>query len=140
MLVAAHRRVTEPLYKELVKAKVTQVHVSLADVEGTYSVADLVNRETGEVLLEANRPLTAEVWAALPAAGITAVDVFFPDRDEVGVVLSRTIDKDAIRSSREALIEIYRKLRPGDPPTLEAATTLFNKCFDPRKYDFSKVR
>ena len=59
VLVAAHRRITEPLYKELVKAKVAQVHVSLADLEGAYTVADLVNRQTGEVLLEANRPLTA---------------------------------------------------------------------------------
>ena len=68
------------------------------------------------------------------------MDVFFPDRDDTGVVLSRTLDKDAIRSSREALIEIYRKLRPGDPPTLETATALFNGMFfDPRKYDFSKV-
>ena len=56
------------------------------------------------------------------------------------MVLSRTLDKDTIRSSREALIEIYRKLRPGDPPTLETATALFNGMFfDPRKYDFSKV-
>ena len=68
------------------------------------------------------------------------MDVFFPDRDDAGVVLSRTLDKDAIRSSREALIEIYRKLRPGDPPTLETATALFNGMFfDPRKYDFSQV-
>ncbi len=76
----------------------------------------------------------------LPDAGITGVDVFFPDRDDTGVVISRTLDKDSIRSSREALIEIYRKLRPGDPPTLETATALFNGMFfDPRKYDFSKV-
>src|SRR5580692_8969573 len=140
VLVAAHRRITEPLYKELVKAKVTQAHVSLADLEGAYTVGDLVNRQTGEVLLEANKPMTAEIWAALPEAGITGADVFFPDRDDTGVVLSRTLDKDAIRSSREALIEIYRKLRPGDPPTLETATALFNGMFfDPRKYDFSKV-
>src|ERR1700746_634602 len=140
VLVAAHRRITEPLYKDLVKAKIAQVRVSLADLEGAYSVADLVNRQTGEVLLEANRPLTPEVWAALPEAGITGVDAFFPDRDDTGVVVSRTLDKDAIRSSREALIEIYRKLRPGDPPTLETATALFNGMFfDPRKYDFSKV-
>src|SRR5690242_10758758 len=140
LLVAAHRRITEPLYKELVKAKISQVRVSLADLEGAFTVADLVNRQTGEVLLEANKPLTPEIWAALPEAGITSVDIFFPDRDDTGVVVSRTLDKDAIRSSREALIEIYRKPRPGDPPTLETATALFNGMFfDPRKYDFSKV-
>src|SRR5437879_5386057 len=140
VLIAAHRRLTEPVYKELVKAKIAQVRVSLADLEGAFTVADLVNRQTGEVLLEANRPLTPEIWAALPEAGITGVDIFFPDRDDTGVVITRTLDKDSIRSSREALIEIYRKLRPGDPPTLETATALFNGMFfDPRKYDFSKV-
>src|SRR3974390_2613733 len=136
----AHKRISEALYKELVKAKVPAAHVSVADLEGAYSVADLVNRQTGEVILESNKPLTAEIWSALGEAGITSVDVFFPERDDVGLVLSRTLDKDAIRSSREALIEIYRKLRPGDPPTLETATALFNGMFfDPRKYDFIKV-
>src|SRR5882672_5566563 len=140
VLVGAHKRVTEALYKELVKAKVPAAHVSVADLEGAFTVADLVNRQTGEVLLEANKPLTAEIWSALGEADITSVDVFFPDRDEVGMVLSRTLDKDAIKSPREALIEIYRKLRPGDPPTLETATSLFNGMFfDPRKYDFSRV-
>ena len=99
-----------------------------------------MNRQTGEVLIEANKPLTAEMWATLAEAGITEVDICFPDRDEVGVIVSRTLEKDAIRTPREALIEIYRKLRPGDPPTLETATALFNGMFfDPRKYDFSKV-
>jgi DNA-directed RNA polymerase subunit beta len=140
VLVGAHKRITEALYKELVKAKVPAAHVSVGDLEGAYTVGDLVNRQTGEVLLEANKLLTAEIWTALGEAGITSVDVFFPDRDDVGVVLSRTLDKDSIRSSREALIEIYRKLRPGDPPTLETATALFNGMFfDPRKYDFSRV-
>jgi len=58
---------------------------------------------------------------------------FFPERDDIGVVLSRTLDKDAIRSSKEALIEIYRKLRPGDPPTLlKRLTNLFRECFSIR--------
>jgi DNA-directed RNA polymerase subunit beta len=62
----------------------------------------------------------------------------FPERDDVGIIVTRTLEKDTIRA--EALIEIYRKLRPGDPPTLETATALFNGMFfDPRKYDFSKV-
>ena len=140
VIVAAHKRITEALYKEMVKARVAQAGVTVADLEGAYTVGDLVNRQTGEVLVEANRPMTAELWASVAEAGITEVDVFFPERDEIGIVLSRTLDKDAIRSPREALIEIYRKLRPGDPPTLETATALFNGMFfDPRKYDFSRV-
>jgi DNA-directed RNA polymerase subunit beta len=140
VIVGAHKRITENLFKELIKAKITQVRSTLADLEGAYSVADVVNRQTGEVLLEANKPLTPELWQAFAESGITEVDVFFPERDDIGLVLSRTLDKDGIRSSKEALIEIYRKLRPGDPPTLETATNLFRGMFfDPRKYDFSRV-
>ena len=140
VIVGAHKRITEALYKEMAKARVAAASVTQADLEGAYTVADLVNRQTGEVLVEANKPMTAELWTSVAAAGLTEVDIFFPERDEIGVVLSRTLDKDAIRSPREALIEIYRKLRPGDPPTLETATALFNGMFfDPRKYDFSKV-
>jgi DNA-directed RNA polymerase subunit beta len=140
VIVGAHKRITENLFKELIKAKISQVRAALADLEGAYSVADVVNRQTGEVLLEANKPLTADLWQAFAEGGITEVDVFFPERDDIGLVLSRTLDKDAIRSSKEALIEIYRKLRPGDPPTLETATNLFRGMFfDPRKYDFSRV-
>jgi len=140
VIVGAHKRINENLLKELIKAKISQVRAALSDLEGAYSVADVVNRQTGEVLLEANKPLTAELWQAFAEAGINEVDVFFPERDDIGLVLSRTLDKDSIRSSKEALIEIYRKLRPGDPPTLETATNLFRGMFfDPRKYDFSRV-
>src|SRR5438067_9602265 len=140
VIVGAHKRISENLFKELIKAKISQVRAALTDLEGAYSVADVVNRQTGEVLLESNKPLTADVWQAFAEAGITEVDVFFPERDDIGMVLSRTLDKDGIRSSKEALIEIYRKLRPGDPPTLETATNLFRGMFfDPRKYDFSRV-
>jgi DNA-directed RNA polymerase subunit beta len=140
VIVGAHKRITENLFKELIKAKISQVRAALADLEGAYSVADVVNRQTGEVLLEANKPLTADLWQAFAESGITEVDIFFPEKDDIGLVLSRTLDKDSIRSSKEALIEIYRKLRPGDPPTLETATNLFRGMFfDPRKYDFSKV-
>jgi DNA-directed RNA polymerase subunit beta len=140
VIVGAHKRINENLFKEMIKARITQVRAALQDLEGAYSVADVVNRQTGEVLLESNKPLTAEIWQAFAEGGIAEVDVFFPERDDIGLVLSRTLDKDAIRSSKEALIEIYRKLRPGDPPTLETATNLFRGMFfDPRKYDFSRV-
>ena len=73
-------------------------------------------------------------------AGVPELPVFFPERDDIGVVLSQTLRKDTIKTTQEALIEIYRKLRPGDPPTLETATALFEGMFfDSRKYDFSRV-
>ena len=95
-----------------------------------------MNRQTGEVLLEANKPLTPEMWATIAEAGITEVDVCFPERDDVGIIVARTLEKDTIHTPKEALIEIYRKLRPGDPPTLETATALFNGMF----FDAAQVR
>ncbi len=66
--------------------------------------------------------------------------MFFPDRDDVGNIITNTLRRDSVRKPEEALIEIYRKLRPGDPPTLDTATALFEGMFfDPRKYDFSRV-
>ncbi len=71
---------------------------------------------------------------------MTEVHVFFPERDDVGTVISATLRRDSVKTPQEALIEIYRKLRPGDPPTLDTATSLFHGMFfDPRKYDFSRV-
>ncbi len=140
VLVPAHRKITEAVYRELVRARVERVRVSPAELEGAYSVADVVHRQTGELLVESNRPITPELWERLQQAGVAEIDVFFPERDEVGVVLSRTLEKDTLRTQREALIEIYRKLRPGDPPTLETAQALFQEMFfNPRKYDFSRV-
>ena len=140
VLVHAHKRITPPLYKELVKARVQRVEVTPVDLQGAYTVADIINRQTGEVILESNTELDGDKLAALLDSGIPELDVFFSERDDIGVVLSQTLKKDSIHTPQEALVEIYRKLRPGDPPTLETATALFNGMFfDPRKYDFSKV-
>ena len=66
--------------------------------------------------------------------------MFFPERDEVGTVISATMRKDPVKTEKDSLIEIYRKLRPGDPPTVDTATQLFQGMFfDARKYDFSRV-
>ena len=66
--------------------------------------------------------------------------VFFPERDDVGVVIAQTLKKDMITKPVDALLEIYRKMRPGDPPTVQTAYRLLEGMFfDPRKFDFSRV-
>jgi len=78
--------------------------------------------------------------AKILESGVVELSVIFPERDDVGTVISQTLRRDSVVSPSEALIEIYRKLRPGDPPTLDTATALFQGMFfDPRKYDFSRV-
>ncbi|MGD0497119.1 MAG: DNA-directed RNA polymerase subunit beta [Bryobacteraceae bacterium] len=139
-IVGQGKKITPSLYKEILKAKIQQVEVASNDLEGAHVVADVVDMSTGEVLIDANSELTAAALARLMDAGIEEFEIFFAERDEVGTVISATIRKDAIKTQNDALIEIYRKLRPGDPPTLDTATQLFQGMFfDPRKYDFSRV-
>ncbi len=84
--------------------------------------------------------LTSDKLHKIVESGVSAVEVFFPERDDVGNIITNTLRRDSVRKPEEALIEIYRKLRPGDPPTLDTATALFEGMFfDPRKYDFSRV-
>ncbi|MGH9863725.1 MAG: DNA-directed RNA polymerase subunit beta [Candidatus Acidiferrales bacterium] len=140
VVVSAGRTLSTALYQEILKAKISSVEVAPSDLEGAYAAADAINTQTGEVLLEANQELTPEILAQLLEAGISELHLFFPERDDLGIVLSNTLRKDTLHTPQEALIEIYRKLRPGDPPTLETATSLFQGMFfDPRKYDFSRV-
>ncbi|HEY2019249.1 MAG TPA: DNA-directed RNA polymerase subunit beta, partial [Bryobacteraceae bacterium] len=139
-VVGQGKKITSNLFKEIQKAKIQQVEVAVNDLEGAYVVADVVDMATGEVLIDANSELTAPVLTKLMDSGIEDFEIFFPERDDCGTVISATIRKDAVKSQNEALIEIYRKLRPGDPPTLDTATQLFQGMFfDPRKYDFSRV-
>jgi DNA-directed RNA polymerase subunit beta len=139
-VVGQGKKITPSLYKEILKAKIEKVEAAPNDIEGAYVVADVVDMTTGEVMIDANSELTAVVLAKLIEAGITEFEVFFPERDDVGSVIAATIRKDAVKDQRDALIEIYRKLRPGDPPTVDTATQLFQGMFfDPRKYDFSRV-
>ncbi|MGH9436502.1 MAG: DNA-directed RNA polymerase subunit beta [Terriglobia bacterium] len=140
VIVHAGRKITPALLKEIQKAHVTQVEVAPQDLEGAYAAADIVDTTTGEVLLEANNALTPALLGAVLESDIKGLELSFPERDDTGVVISQTLKRDSLKTSQEALIELYRKMRPGDPPTLDTATSLFNGMFfDPRKYDFSRV-
>src|ERR1700724_2137335 len=134
------RKINAQVLKDIQKAKVNQNQVDIWDLEGAWTAGDIVDTTTGEVLLEANSELTADKVSKILDSGVVEMSLFFPERDDVGTVISQTLKRDAVKTPQEALIEIYRKLRPGDPPTLDTATALFHGMFfDPRKYDFSRV-
>jgi DNA-directed RNA polymerase subunit beta len=139
-VVPQGRKITESVYREIQKHKIEQVEVASNDLAGAFAASDVIDMETGEVLIEANQEMTETTLGKLSDAGITSFEVFFPERDDVGNVISATLRKDPVKSQNDALLEIYRKLRPGDPPTVDTATQLFQGMFfDPRKYDFSRV-
>ena len=126
--------------KEIAKKGSIERSVDDGAVEKACFLADVVDLSTGEVLFEAGQELGADAVESLKERGIKEVELFFPDWDLSGEVLVNTIRKDTHKTKNEAILEIYRRLRPGDPPTYESAKNLFEGMFfDPKKYDFSRV-
>ena len=120
---------------------VEAVEVAEAELEGAFAAADIVDPSTGEVILEANEELDAA--RHLDGAGEErrqASRSSSPSATRSARCCRPTLKKDPIKTHEEALIEIYRRLRPGDPPTLDSSRSLFeNMFFNPQKYDFSRV-
>ena len=134
------KKITKNAIEALKKANVEAVEISDAELEGAFAAADVVDPSTGEVILEANEVLEPRVISMAQEKNVDRIDIFFPERDEVGSIIGQTLKKDPIHTHEEALIEIYRRLRPGDPPTLDSSRSLFeNMFFNPQKYDFSRV-
>lgn len=139
-LVSAGKKVSKTHYHELENRKVDRVAVTLEEMEGGYFARDLVNEETGEVLATANQEFTKNIGEQILLHNVQQFDLFFPERTEVGIILSNTLRKDPIATADEAYKEIYRRLRPGDPPTTETSRTFFEDMFfNRKKYDFSRV-
>jgi DNA-directed RNA polymerase subunit beta len=119
---------------------VIEREVTMAELERAFFIADVVDLETGEVLFEANDLVPEDLVERLEDRVTNDLEVFFPDWEMCGNILSNTLTKDHTRNSKEALMEIYRRMRPGDPPTLESARSLFyGMFFDAKRYDFSRV-
>src|SRR5687767_6673132 len=139
-IVRGGKKVTASALEQMRKANIREVEVDSAQLEGAFALADIVNTESGEIILESNNEITPAKLQEIIETGIKEFSVFFPERDDVGPVLSLTLKKDVITKPVDALLEIYRKMRPGDPPTVQTAYRLLEAMFfDPRKFDFSRV-
>src|SRR6202012_1079309 len=121
----SRRKVTPSTLKALRNAKITEVEIEGTELDGAVTAADVIDTTTGEVFMEANQELTADKLHKIAESGVSSIEIFFPERDDVGNIITNTLRRDSVRKPEEALIEIYRKLRPGDPPTLDIATALF---------------
>jgi DNA-directed RNA polymerase subunit beta len=140
VLVAAGKKLNKTNLHEIESRNIGQIPMTLDELEGAVFARDLVNEETGEVLATANQEYTKTIGEQILLHNVLQFDVFFPERTEVGVVLSNTMKKDPIATADEAYKEIYRRLRPGDPPTTETSRTFFEDMFfNRKKYDFSRV-
>ncbi len=140
VIVKKNRKFTRAAIKKLEAAKMKTLPIDADELFTKVSAYDVVDENTGEVILECNEEVSQEKVDELLKRGIKEFKVLFIDNLNVGPYLRETLMLDKIETPEQAIMEIYRRLRPGDPPTPETATNLFsNLFFNPERYDLSKV-
>lgn len=140
VVVRKNRKFTRSAIRKLKEANLDRLPMDVAELLGKVSAADVIDPETGEVLLGVNEALTEEKFEALRKAKIKSFKVLFIDGLNVGSYLRDTLNMDKVAVQEDAILEIYKRLRPGDPPALETARNLFNNLFfNPERYDLSRV-
>jgi DNA-directed RNA polymerase subunit beta len=140
LIVKEGKKFTRPVLRQMEQAKVKQVPIALEEILGRVASHDILNPQTKEVIVESNHPITQEKLDLIREKGIHQIEVLFIDESTVGPYLRNTLLQDRINSPQDAILEIYRRLRPGDPPTVDSATNFFNNLFfNPDRYDLSKV-
>jgi DNA-directed RNA polymerase subunit beta len=140
LIVRKNRKFTRSAIKKLQLASLKRISIDEEEVINSVSAEDIIDEDTGEVLLECNDEVTLEKLDELREKGVLEFKVLFIDGLNVGSHLRDTLKLDKVENADEAILEIYRRLRPGDPPTAETARNLFhNLFFNPERYDFSRV-
>jgi DNA-directed RNA polymerase subunit beta len=140
VIVKEGKKFTRPVLRQMEAAKIKQVPIAWEDILGRVASHDIVDPHTKEVLVECNQEITQDKLDLIREKGIHQIEVLFIDESSVGPFLRNTLLQDRIKSPQDAILEIYRRLRPGDPPTVESATNFFNNLFfNPDRYDLSKV-
>jgi DNA-directed RNA polymerase subunit beta len=140
LIVKEGKKFTRPVLRQMEAAKVKHVPIGWDEILGRVVAHDIIDPHTKEVLVECNHEITQDKLELIRERGIHQIEVLFVDESNVGPYLRNTLLQDRIRSPQDAVLEIYRRLRPGDPPTVESATNFFNNLFfNPDRYDLSKV-
>jgi len=140
VIVETGKRVTMRHIKELEKKKVKKLNAPMDYLVGKILATDLIDEETGEVMVPANTEFTEELIAFIQEKGIKNVRVIYTNDLDAGPFISNTLAIDSTTTKLEAQIEIYRMMRPGEPPTKDAAENLFNNLFfSEDRYDISTV-
>jgi len=140
LIVKEGKKFTRPVLRQMESVRIKHVPIGWEEIVGRVAAHDIVDPQAKEVLVECNHEITQEKLELIRERGIHQIEVLFIDESNVGPYLRNTLLQDKIRSPQDAIIEIYRRLRPGDPPTVESATNFFNNLFfNPDRYDLSKV-
>jgi len=140
VIVEESTRITARHIREIDKAGLTSLNVPVEYVCGHVTAEDVVDAETGEILLPCNTLVTEEVLEKIREFGLESFDTIYTNDLDCGPFISDTLNVDPSTNRLEALVEIYRMMRPGEPPTKDAAENLFtNLFFAPERYDLTAV-
>ncbi len=138
--IEANKKITQRLARKLQEEGLKTLLVQPEDFEGRYAAVDMVNEKTGEIFIEAGDELSAKMVTSLEGQGFKEIKILDIDHINVGGFIRNTLNVDKNESREQALIDIYRVMRPGEPPTLETAESLFQGLFfDAERYDLSAV-
>ena len=139
-LVKKGKKINKLAVKKMAAAGLRQIPASIEEFYGRIVAKDVIHPETGEVLLSLNDEFGEEPYQALLEAGVHQVPLLFIDKINISSSIRDTLMLDKVETKEEAILDIYRKIRPSNPPTLEVATAFFeNLFFNPEHYDLSPV-
>ena len=140
VIVKKGERISARHIRKIESTKLKHLEYEQNSMEGLVLAKDIVDKTTGEILIECNSIIDEEVLDILQTLGLKEVQTLYINDLESGPYMADTLRADSTTNDIEALVEIYRMMRPGEPPTKEAATTLFNSLFfNPERYDLSDV-
>ncbi len=140
VIVKKGKKLNRAAMRKIREAKIEHIPATEAELEGLFAAEDIVDPATQEVLLACNEPLTKDLIRQIPERGIASIKTLFIDNLNVDTSLRDTLAIDKIPSQDEAVVEIYKRLRPNDPPSQESANLFFNKLlFDQDFYELTTV-
>ncbi|MBL4588896.1 MAG: DNA-directed RNA polymerase subunit beta, partial [Alphaproteobacteria bacterium] len=140
VIVEAGTKITPRKAKKLAEEGVKDILVQAEELVGQYIAKDLIDEKTGTVLYEAGYEILEEDLEKIDTLGISTLPILAIDHTNVGGYVRNTLEADKCDTREEALIDIYRVMRPGEPPTVDSAQALFDSLFfDPERYDLSAV-
>ena len=140
VIVKKGERISARHIRKIESTKIKHLEYEQNSMEGLVLAKDIVDKTTGEILIECNSIIDEEILNTLQTLGLKELKTLYINDLESGPYMADTLRADSTTNDIEALVEIYRMMRPGEPPTKEAATTLFNSLFfNPERYDLSDV-
>jgi DNA-directed RNA polymerase subunit beta len=140
MIARADRKISRAAARRLTSAGLQTVPIGADELLGRYLAHDVIDEATGEVVVGINEEVTPDVLDKIRLKGIREFSVLYMENSRLDTCMRDTVASDKSRTQEEALLEIYRRLRPGDPPTRETAKALFeNLFFNAKRYDLSEI-